>query len=53
LIVNAQGVVINSSTEFPTKNASVADRNYYMAVVQDHTKALFIDKPARSRADNR
>jgi PAS domain S-box-containing protein len=51
-IVNAQGVVINSSTEFPSRNVSVADRNYYRALLQDHTKALYIDNPVRSRADN-
>ncbi|MDR3368972.1 PAS domain S-box protein [Rhodoferax sp.] len=52
-IVDPQGVVINSSTEFPSKRASVADRNYYRALLQDHSNTLFIDKPVRSRSDNR
>jgi len=51
-IVDPNGVVVNSSAEFPAKNVSVADRNYYKALLQDHSGALFIDKPVRSRADN-
>ena len=51
-LVDAQGVVANASREFPTPKVSVADRDYFKAVVQNKTNAIFIDKPVRSRLDN-
>ncbi|WP_296449413.1 histidine kinase [Rhodoferax sp. UBA5149] len=51
-LVDAQGMVINSSRNFPTPKQSVADRAYYKNFVQDPTKKFFIQTPVRSRLDN-
>jgi PAS domain S-box-containing protein len=50
-IVDAAGVLVNSSREYPIKQVSVADRAYYQAFAKGQDAGLFIDKPVRSRRD--
>lgn len=50
-LVDAQGMLINSSRDFPTATISVADREYYKVFAQGRSKSLFIDSPVRSRVD--
>lgn len=50
-LVDAQGMVINSSRNFPV-GQSVADRDYYKVFAKDGTKTFFIEAPVRSRVDN-
>lgn len=51
-LVDAQGMVINSSRTFPTQRVSVADRDYFKVLSENKTKKLYLDAPVRSRADN-
>jgi len=50
-IVDAAGVLVNSSREYPIKQVSVADRAYYQTFAKGQDAGLFIDKPVRSRRD--
>jgi PAS domain S-box-containing protein len=51
-LVDAKGLVINSSIEMPKTAISVVDRNYFKTFMQGKVDVLFIDSPVRSRADN-
>lgn len=51
-LVNAQGIVVNSSRNFPATAQSVADREYFQYFARDATDKLFIERPVRSRVDN-
>jgi PAS domain S-box-containing protein len=51
-ILDAQGMLINSSRELPVPKASSADREYFKTLAQSKSGALFIDKPVRNRFDN-
>ena len=51
-LVDAQGMVINSSRTFPTQRVSVADRDYFKVFSENKTKKLYLDAPVRNRADN-
>ena len=50
-LTDNHGVVINSSRAFPADKVSVADREYFNALVGGKLGTLFIDKPVRSRLD--
>lgn len=51
-VIDAQGMLINSSRDFPIPRSSVADRGYYKVFAQGRAESLFIDRPVRSRIDN-
>ena len=51
-VVNAQGLVVNSSRDISAPPVSVADRAYFRAFVQEQRQGLFIDKPVRNRIDS-
>lgn len=51
-VVDAQGMLINSSRDFPIPKTSVADRGYYKVFAQGRSESLFIDRPVHSRMDN-
>jgi PAS domain S-box-containing protein len=51
-VIDAQGMLINSSRDFPIPRSSVADRGYYKVFAQGRAESLFIDRPVHSRIDN-
>ncbi len=51
-VVNAQGLVVNTSRDIATAQFSVQDRAYFKAFASEHRQGLFIDKPLRNRIDN-
>lgn len=51
-LVDAQGMVINSSRDFSNLRPSVADRDYFTYFSGDRTKTFVIPPPVRSRFDN-
>ncbi|WP_018610587.1 PAS domain S-box protein [Uliginosibacterium gangwonense] len=48
-IVDANGIVVNSSREIPQTKLSVADRDYFKALAHQKDDTLYIDKPVMSR----
>jgi len=48
-IVNADGIVVNSSRDPYETNISVADRPYFKALTAQKNDTLYIDKPVMSR----
>ena len=49
-VVDARGVLINSSRELTSPPISVADRNYFKVFAQGRADSIFVDKPVISRA---
>ena len=50
-VTDTEGVVINSSHEYPPAHLSVKDRGYFSDMARADQDALVIDKPVRSRRD--
>lgn len=50
-IVDADGMVVNSSREYPIRQVSVTDREYYKSFLAGKDRGLYLDRPVRSRRD--
>lgn len=51
-IVDAEGVVVSESSNFPSLRLVVADREYFVWHKDDRGRGLFIGTPTRGRSDN-
>lgn len=51
-LIDAHGMVINSSLDFPMPKYGVADRAYFKRFAQDGGTTTFISKPLRNRVNN-
>ena len=51
-VVDANGLVVNSSRDIPGGAISVADRDYFKVFAQGRPDFMYLAKPVRSRLDN-
>lgn len=50
-IVDSNGMIVNSTREYPMPRLSLADRDYFLAFARDHHDGLFVGKPVQGRSD--
>ena len=51
-IVNADGLIINTTKDIGSAAINVADRNYFKFFENGQSNRIYIDKPVRNRFDN-
>lgn len=51
-VVDASGMVVNTSRDLKSPQLDVTDRAYFKALVANPRQTLYIDKPQRNRIDN-
>lgn len=52
-IINAEGILINSSRDWPTRPINVVDRNYFRALATNPKLPSFVSEPVHSRSTGR
>jgi diguanylate cyclase (GGDEF)-like protein len=51
IIIDATGVVTNSSRDYPVPHVDASDRDFFRHFVQEDDKGLFVSAPTTSRVD--